>query len=173
MAGEKNTGGTPTPLRDGGAETYKLRNEPPSHVLVREWVVRVSAEDVRGRVCASQKRSYNRQEPTSQVATSAEVAGTQVRIKYAILPNEPTVGCMNMRIDVFGRQLVVQRRKANFRWVRFGKRTHREGVSEGRRGHFQGKVCPFGGAAGFTLTLESPAVMRELPSAAECDRDET
>ena len=53
------------------------------------------------------------------------------RIKHAILPNEPTVLRVKTGIYVVGWQGVAQRKREVFRWVRFGKRTHREGVLRG------------------------------------------
>ena len=50
------------------------------------------------------------------------------RIKRTILPNEPTVLLVKTGIYVVGWQKVTQRKREVFRWVRFGKRTHREGV---------------------------------------------
>ena len=60
------------------------------------------------------------------------------RIKCVILPNEPTDLRVKTGSYVIGWQLVAQRKREVFRWVRFGKRTHLEGVLKG----LFGKVNP-------------------------------
>jgi hypothetical protein len=56
--------------------------------------------------------------------------GEEERGPYTFLRNEPTVSHIKMGSDIFGRQLVAQQKREVFRWVRFGKRTHREGAFE-------------------------------------------
>jgi hypothetical protein len=72
---------------------------------------------------------------------------------YTFLRNEPTVLEVKMDVYVFVRQIVMQITETIFRWVRFGKRTHREGVL---RGEMMDLVRNLGRFRRLTLSVWEP-----------------
>ena len=64
--------------------------------------------------------------------------------KYVFLPNEPTDFEMKNMGYPARREEVMEEKSPEKRWVRFGKRTHREGYFAIRRGRFGPLLGRFG-----------------------------